>query len=325
MKASVTTRYGPPDVVQVQEVEKPRPRKNEILVKIYATTVTSGDSRLRSFTVPPGFKLITRIFFGIRKPRKPILGVELAGEVEDVGTDAKLFKKGDQIFGSGDMSMGCHAEYVAVPENGPVTMKPANMTYEEAAAVPFGALSSLVYLRNFGKIQSGQKVLINGASGALGTYAIQLGKYFGAEMTGICSTANLELVKSLGAERVIDYTKEDFSKTGETYDIIFDTVGKISFSQCKSSLKPKGRFLLGVAGVPQFLQMLWTSIRGGKKVVAGLANFTKEDLVFVKGLLEAGTIRPVIDRRYPLERIAEAHGYVDQGHKKGSVVITVGH
>jgi len=221
--------------------------------------------------------------------------------------------------------MGCHAEYVAVPENGPVTMKPANMTYEEAAAVPFGALSSLVYLRNFGKIQSGQKVLINGASGALGTYAIQLGKYFGAEMTGICSTANLELVKSLGAERVIDYTKEDFSKTGETYDIIFDTVGKISFSQCKSSLKPKGRFLLGVAGVPQFLQMLWTSIRGGKKVVAGLANFTKEDLVFVKGLLEAGTIRPVIDRRYPLERIAEAHGYVDQGHKKGSVVITVGH
>ncbi len=324
MKAIVYKKYGPPDVLELKEVEKPAARDNEILVKIYATTVTSGDARLRSLNVPPGFRLITRLFFGFRKPRKPVLGIELAGEIESVGKDVKQFKKGDQVFGASD-NMGCYAEYVALSEDGPVATKPANMTDEEAAAVAFGALSSLVYLRDFGKIQSGQKVLINGASGALGTFAVQLAKYFEAEVTGICSTANLELVKSLGADIVIDYTKEDFTKNGETYDIIFDTVGKISFSHCKNSLKQKGRCLLAVAGIPQFLQMLWTSIVSGKKVVAGVAAFNKEDLIFLKELIEAGKIKSVIDRRYPLEQIAEAHRYVDTGRKKGSVVITLEH
>ena len=324
MKAIVYKKYGPPDVLELKEVEKPAARDNEILVKIYATTVTSGDARLRSLNVPPGFKLITRLVFGFRKPKKPVLGITLAGEIEAIGKDVKQFKKGDRVFGASD-HMGCHAEYVALSEDGPVATKPANMTDEEAAAVAFGALSSLVYLRDFGKIQSGQKVLINGASGALGTFAVQLAKYFEAEVTGICSTANLELVKSLGADIVIDYTKEDFTKNGETYDIIFDTVGKISFSHCKNSLKQKGRCLLAVAGIPQFLQMLWTSIVSGKKVVAGVAAFNKEDLIFLKELIEAGKIKSVIDRRYPLEQIAEAHRYVDTGRKKGSVVITLEH
>lgn len=325
MKAIVYTKYGPPDVLELKEVAKPTAKDNEILVKIYATTVTSGDSRLRSLTVPLGFWLISRIVLGLRKPRKTILGVELAGEIECVGKDVKLFKEGDQVFGSSDAGFGCHAEYKCLPEDGVVAIKPVNMTYEEAAAVPFGALSSLIYLRDFGKIQSGQKVLINGASGGLGTFAVQLAKYFGAEVTGVCSTSNLELVKSLGADKVIDYTKEDFTKGGETYDIIFDTVGKTSFSRCKSSLKQNGRCLLAVAGVPHFLQMLWTSMIGSKKVVCGVAVFTKEDLIFVKELIEAGKIKSVIDRRYPLEQTAEAHSYVDKGHKKGSVVITLEH
>ncbi len=322
MKAIVYTKYGPPDVLQLKEVEKPTPKDHDVLVKIYATTVTTGDSRIRSLNVPVGFRLLTRMIFGILAPRRPILGFVLAGEVEAVGKDVKLFKIGDQIFGSSD-KFGCHAEYVTLRETGAIATKPSILSYEEAAAVPFGGHSSLVYLRDFGKIQSGQQVLINGASGALGTFAVQLAKYFGAEVTGVCSTTNLELVQSLGADKVIDYTKEDFTKGGETYDIIFDTVGKISFSNCKSSLKQNGRFLLAVAGVPQFLNMLWTLVFGGKKLVAGVAVCTKEDLLFLKDLIEAGKIKSVIDRRYPLEQTAEAHEYVDKGHKKGSVVITV--
>ncbi len=322
MKAIVFTRYGPPDVLQLKEVAKPAPKDNQVLIRIHATTVTSGDARLRSVNVPTGFRLIMRIVFGFTGPRKPILGMELAGKIESVGKDIELFKEGDQVFGAGS---GCHAEYTCLPEDEALATKPVNLTYEEAAAVPFGALSSLVYLRDFGRIQSGQKVLINGASGALGTFAVQLAKHFGAEVTGVCSTPNLELVKSLGADEVIDYTKEDFTKNGETYDIIFDTVGKTSFSRCKASLKQDGRCLLAVAGIPDFLRMLWTSITGGKKVVGGVAAFKKADLVFVKDLIEAGRIKPVIDRRYPLERIADAHRYVDKGHKKGSVVIVVKH
>ena len=325
MKAIVYTKYGPPDVLQLKEVAKPTPKDNEVLIRIYATSVTSADWRARSLIIPYGFGLISRLVFGVMRPRKTILGTEFAGEIESVGKDVKQFKKGDQVFGSSGAGFGAHAEYIALPEDGVIATKPSNMTYEEAAAVPFGAHASLVYLRDLGKIQSGQNVLINGASGGLGTFAVQLAKYYGAEVTGVCSSSNLELVKSLGADKVIDYTKEDFTKSGETYDIIFDTVGKITFSHCKSSLKQNGRFLLAVASVPQFLQMLWTSIIGGKKVVAGVAIGTKEDLNFLKELIEAGKIKSTIDRRYPLEQTADAHRHVDTGHKKGSVVITVQH
>jgi len=321
MKAIVYERYGPPDVLVLKDVEKPIPKNNEVLVKVYSATVTSGDARIRSLNVPVGFKLVTRVVFGIFGPRKPIPGFELSGEVEAVGKDVTHFKKGDQVFGSSD-KFGCNAEYVAVSEDGVIATKPSNMTYDEAAAVPFGALSSLVYLRDFGKIKSGQKVLINGASGSLGTFAVQLAKYFGADVTGVCSSTNIEMVKSLGTDKVIDYTKEDFTKNGDTYDIIFDTVGKISFSNCKNSLTQNGRFLLAVAGIPQFLQVLWTMIISRKKAVAGVALNKKEDLIFIKELIETGKIRSVIDRRYPLEQAAEAHSYVEKGHKKGNVVIT---
>jgi NADPH:quinone reductase-like Zn-dependent oxidoreductase len=322
MKAIVYERYGSPSVLELREVEKPNVKDNEVLVRVYATTVTSADSRLRRLAVPLGFGLLSRVFLGIRGPRKTILGLELTGDVERVGKDVTLFKEGDQVFGSRD-KWGCHAEYVALPEDGVIATKPSNMTYGEAAAVPFGALSSLVFLRDFGKIQSGQQVLINGASGGLGTFAVQLAKYYGAEVTGVCSASNVELVKSLGADKVIDYTEEDFSTGTETYDIVFDTVGTVSLSRCKSSLKQNGRCLLAVAGLPQLLHMLWMSTIGSKKAVGGVAVFKKKDLVFVKELIVAGKMRSVIDRRYPLEHTAKAHSYVDEGHKKGSVVITV--
>jgi len=326
MKAIVYEKYGPPDVLQLKEVEKPTPKDDEILIKIYATTVTTADSNVRGFVfVPAGLGFLPRLMFGLRKPNKTILGTELAGEVEAVGKDVKLFKKGDQVFGMPGSSFGAYAEYICLSEEGALAIKPSNMTYEQAAAVPFGAHTALFFLRDKGNIQSGQKVLINGASGGVGTYAVQLAKYYGAVVTGVCSTTNLELVKSLGADKVIDYTKEDFIKNGETYDIIYDTVGKTSFSGCKNSLKQKGLYLAGAGGLLEFVQVGWTSIIGSKKVLAGQAPERKEDLIFLKELIEAGKIKPVIDRRYPLEQIAEAHRYVDKGHKKGNIVITVEH
>ncbi|WP_445174687.1 NAD(P)-dependent alcohol dehydrogenase [Microcoleus sp.] len=322
MKAIVCTEYGSPDVLQLKEVEKPTPRDNEVQIGIYSTTVTSGDLRIRKAD-----PFAVRFLYGFLRPKKiTILGSDLAGEIEAVGKNVKLFKEGDQVFAGTGVSLGSNAEYICLSEEGAVATKPANMTYEEAAAILFGATTSLIFLRDKGNIQSGQKVLIYGASGALGTAAVQLAKYFGAEVTGVCSTTNLELVKSLGADKVIDYTKEDFTKSGQTYDIVFDTIGKSSFSGCLRSLKEKGVYLKAVhMGLSPILRGLWTSMTSTKKVIGAIAIARKEDLIFLKDLIEAGKMKSVIDRRYPLEQTIEAHRYVEQGHKKGNVVIAVQH
>jgi len=319
MKAIVCTKYGPPEVLQLKEVKKPVPKDNEVLVRIHASTVASGDIRLRSFTWAPWFWLPGRIMYGLIKPRKKIPGNELSGEIEALGKDVRHFKKGLQIFGITWTTSfgGANAEYLCLLEN-EVAIKPVNLTFEEAAAVPIGCLTALVLLRK-GKISSGKKILIYGASGSVGTFAVQLAKYFGAEVTGVCSTTNIEMVKSLGADRVVDYTREDFTKSDQSYDLIFDTVLKTSFSKCKNSLTPRGIFV--TVDYP-LITALWTSIAGGRKVVFGIANKI-EDLSFLRELIEAGKIKPVIDKCYPLEQTAEAHRYVEKGHKKGNVVISM--
>jgi len=332
MKAVVYTEYGPPDVLQLTKVEKPAPRNNEILIRNHATTVNIGDIWARNFknitpskfTMPLPLWLPSRMYFGITRPRINILGSEFAGEIEEAGKDVKRFRKGDQVFGYRGQSMGANAEYLCMPEAGLVAIKPVNMTYDEAATVPYGALTALSLLRK-ANIQRGQKVLINGASGSIGSAAVQLARYFGAEVTGVCSTPGLKFVKALGADKVIDYTREDFAKSGETYDLIFDILGKSSFSSCRNSLKQNGIYLLASFKMKQLFQMLWTSMTGGKKVICALSSESSEDLVFIKRLVEEGKIRSLIDKRYPLEKLAEAHRYVEKGYKTGSVTITVEH
>ena len=324
MKAMVYERYGAPDVLELTEVSTPTPKDDEVLIEVRATTVTSGDARLRAMNVPVGFGLLSRLAFGVFGPRRRILGVEVSGVVAAVGKKVTRFEVGAPVFALSGLRMGCHAEYCAIPEGGALATKPANLTFEEAAAMAFGGTTALDFFRR-GELKSGEQILVNGASGAVGTAAVQLAKHFGAHVTAVCSTGNVGLVRSLGADAVIDYTREDFEEDGKLYDVIMDTVGTAPFSRSKRSLKKGGRLLLVLAGLPDMLGALWTNMTTDKKVVAGPAGERVEDLRLLAELAEAGKYRPVIDRSYPLERIAEAHAYVDTGRKKGNVVLTVGH
>jgi len=332
MKAIVLTDYGTPDVLQLTEVVTPTPRDNEIQIHIYATSVNFGDLMARNFKeVTPRqfnmlfvFWLMAKISFGLRKPKVKILGNEFAGVVAAVGKEVKRFKKGDAVFGYSGQSFGAYAGYLCMPEDGCVAIKPANMTFEEAAIVPYGGIMALNLLRRM-NIQRGQKILINGASGGIGSAAVQIARYYGAEVTGVCGTPRLDFVKSLGADKVIDYTREDFTEKGETYDLVFDILGKTPFSRCKKALKPNGIQLFASFKVKQLLQMLWTSRPGGQRVICAIAPGSTEDLIALKELIEAGQFKAIIEKRYPLEQAAEAHRYVEEGHKRGSVVITLKH
>lgn len=329
MKAIVYKEFGPPEVLHLEEVDKPTPKENEVLIKIHATSVTTGDVNARGFThVPPGFGPLPRLMFGITGPRNPIIGADVAGEVEEVGSEVKTFKEGDQVYGIDGNNLRAYAEYVCRAEEGALALKPTNLSYEQAAAVPFGGTAALYFLQEKGNIQNGQHVLVNGASGGVGTYAVQLAKYFGAEVTGVCSTKNVELVESLGADKIIDYTQEDFTKSDAKYDLIFDVVGgEISFSKVTNSLKENGIFLAVAGGLKEALQMVWTSTVGDKKVVfgGGSACERKDYLIFLKELIESGNLTPVVDRTYPFEEMVAAHRYVDGGGKQGNVAITLTH
>ena len=326
MKAILHTEYGPADLLQYKDVEKPVPKDIEVLIKIHATTVTSSDCNFRNLTfVPSLVRLPMRLQFGFNNPKINIIGLDLAGEIEAVGENVTKFKQGDKVFGTPEPALGTYAQYICIPEDGILTIKPESMTYEDAAAITNMGNTALYFTRDLGNIQTGDKVLINGASGGIGTYAVQLAKYYGAEVTGVCSTKNIELVKSLGADHVIDYTKEDFTNSGQIYDVIFDAAGKSSFLACKGLLKEDGVYLHTLPQLNVILPMLWTSFVGSKKVKMAGAPAKVENLVTLKELVEAGNLKTVISRRYPLDQIAEAFRYVESGHKTGNVVIIVEH
>jgi NADPH:quinone reductase-like Zn-dependent oxidoreductase len=322
MKAIVYTKYGPPGVVVLADVPKPTPKDKEVLVRIRATTVTTGDWRARSLNMPAGFGLLGRLVFGVFGPRKPILGTELAGEVEAVGRAVTRFAVGDEVFAFTGADYGCHAEYRTVAEDGLIALKPANLTFEEAATLSFGGTTALSNLRKAG-IRAGDSVLVVGASGGVGTAAIQLAKHFGAKVTGVCSAANLDIVRSIGADKVIDYTKEDFAKGDETYDIVFDTTGTAPFSRCHSVLKAGGRLVVVLGSLGQALGFGRPSKKSGKGVISSLPTVTVDDMQLLARLAETGELKPVVDRSYPLSSAAKAHAYVDTGRKRGSVVLSV--
>ena len=324
MKAAICTQYGSPDVLQLKNVEKPIPKRDEVLIKVYVATVTSGDCRVRALNVPLGFNFIMRSVLGFSKPRQPILGSELAGVVEAVGQDVSKFKVGDAVFAFSDMAMGCYAEFKCISQNSAIALKPSNLSFEESAALSFGGTTTLSFLRR-AKIQLNDKVLVIGASGCVGTAAVQLAKYFGAVVTGVCSTANIPLVKSLGARDVIDYTREDFGVNNEQYDIIIDAVGGAPFERYEASLKDGGRVLMLVAGLPDMLYAPWIAMTSNKKLIAGPVAFSADDIRFLADLAQAGNLISVIDKRFPFEQIVEAHRYVDTGRKKGNVVLTLTH
>lgn len=317
MKAAVYTQYGSPEVLQVKEVAKPSPKDDEILLHIKATAVNSGDIRLRKAD-----PFAVRLFFGLTKPRLNVLGSVFSGEVESVGKQVKNFKAGDMVFGHTNMRFGAYSEYISVSETGTLAFKPANVSHSEAASIPFGAVTALHFIKK-AKIKAGQKVLVVGASGAVGSSAVQLAKSLGAEVTGVCSTANISLVKSLGADKVIDYTKEDFTNNGETYDVIFDSVNTISVSRSAKSLNKNGIMILSAAGISEMLEGKWLSMKSGITVLTGVISHQASDIVYIKSLIESGKFKPLIDRTYPLDKIAEAHAYVEKGHKKGNVAIEV--
>ena len=330
MKAVIWTRYGSPDMLELREIDKPSPKDDEILIRIHATTVTAGDCEIRNLDFPIYFGLAMRMWVGFIRPRgTTIPGTELAGEIEAVGAGVKGYKEGDRVFGSAGMKFGANAEYICIPEKpgdieGGVTLMPKNMSFSEAATVPFGGRDALHFLR-LGNVQSGQKILINGAGGSIGTFAVQLAKHFGAEVTAIDSTEKLDMLLSIGADHVVDYTKEDFRQNGVVYDVIFDVVGTISFSPNDRSLREDGTYISANPNIPQMVRGLWTSIRSKKKVVMQTASATVDELEYLREFIEDGIINTVIDRSYPLDQIVEAHRYVETGQKQGNVVITVAH
>jgi NADPH:quinone reductase-like Zn-dependent oxidoreductase len=322
MRAIVYEKYGPPDVLQLKDLPKPVPKDDEVLIRNRATTVTAGDWRVRSLEVPAGFGLLSRLALGIFGPRQKILGSELAGQVEAVGRNVTKFAPGDEVFAFPGLRMGSYVEYKCMSQDGPVALKPANLTFDEAAALSFGGTTALDFFRR-GRLKKGEKVLVNGASGAVGTAALQIARHFGADVTAVCSSANAELAASLGARRVIDYTKEDFTEKGETYDVILDAAGTAPFSRSGKSLKEGGRLLVVLGRLSDMLTGPWLSMMGSRKIVGGTAAGGAEDVRYLADLAASGEYKPVIDRRYPFERMAEAHAYVDTGRKRGNVVVTL--